>query len=37
VSLREIAAHLNGLGYRSPRGGDWTACTVQRTVAALAA
>lgn len=37
VSLREIAAHLNGLGYTSPRGSAWTACTVQRTLTALAA
>ena len=37
VSLREIAAHLNALGYTSPRGNAWTACTVQRTLTALAA
>jgi len=37
VSLREIAAHLNRLGYTSPRGNAWTACTVQRTLMALAA
>lgn len=37
TSLRQTAAHLNGLGYTSPRGGEWTACTVQRVLARLAA
>ncbi len=36
-SLRQLAAHLNGLGYTSPRGREWTACTVQRVLARLAA
>lgn len=30
VSLRDIAAHLNGLGIRTPRGGDWAAASVLR-------
>jgi len=37
ASQRDIAAHLNGLGYRSPRGSEWTACTVQRVLMKLTA
>jgi len=37
TSLRQLAAHLNGLGYTSPRGGEWTACTVQRVLTQAAA
>jgi DNA invertase Pin-like site-specific DNA recombinase len=35
-SLREIAAHLNGLHIATPRGGEWTATAVKRLLARLA-
>ncbi|PSC06723.1 DNA invertase [Alsobacter soli] len=31
-SLRDIAGALNGLGYKTPRGGDWVAATVKRVL-----
>lgn len=37
ISLRQLAAYLNAHQYRSPRGSDWTACTVQRMLRQLAA
>lgn len=35
ASLREIAAALNERGEPAPRGGQWSAATVQRTLARL--
>lgn len=36
-SLRQFAAHLNGLGIRTPRGGEWAAASVARLLTQLAA
>lgn len=36
-SLRQLAAHLNGLGIRTPRGGEWAAASVARLLTQLAA
>jgi DNA invertase Pin-like site-specific DNA recombinase len=32
LSLRQIAAGLNGRGIRAPRGGDWSAVQVKRVI-----
>jgi hypothetical protein len=32
ISLREIASELNQLGIRTPRGGQWYACTAERQI-----
>ena len=37
TSLRAVAAHLNGLGFPTPRGSQWEATSVKRLVAQLAA
>jgi Site-specific recombinases, DNA invertase Pin homologs len=34
-SLREYAAHLNGLGIATPRGGEWAAASVARLMKQL--
>lgn len=36
TSLNGIAAQLNEWGHRTPRGGDWTATAVKRTMARVA-
>lgn len=36
TSLNGIAAQLNEWGHRTPRGGDWTATAVKRTLARVA-
>jgi hypothetical protein len=35
VSLRQIAAHLNGRGDTTPKGSVWTAAAVQRVLRRL--
>ncbi|HEX4049911.1 MAG TPA: recombinase family protein [Steroidobacteraceae bacterium] len=37
VSLRDVAQHLNGLGIRTARGGDWAAASVLRLLRQLSA
>jgi DNA invertase Pin-like site-specific DNA recombinase len=37
TSLRQLAAHLNGLGIRTPRGGEWAAASVSRLLTLLGA
>jgi DNA invertase Pin-like site-specific DNA recombinase len=35
ASLRQLAAHLNGLGVETPRGGTWAAASVARLLVQL--